>query len=156
MLWCRYWQVALDGVSVGGVPVSVTATNAILDTSTTAMTVGLLDGAAIHSVIFFNYPLPSLMPSNPGFPRRIEHPLGWAVWYGMWTFKISRREARLEEERGGFLHGREVGGAPHNCCKDTGSWGVLAKLHGSGILSPLKGHISYHGSQSGARYPWTS
>ena len=47
---CRYWQIALDGAVVGSSGIGLTATVAILDTGSSAITVGQTDGGSIHAV----------------------------------------------------------------------------------------------------------
>ena len=51
MCVCRYWAVQLSGVSVGSVQVAVSATQAIVDSGSTAILVDPDDALAIHQVL---------------------------------------------------------------------------------------------------------
>ena len=46
----RYWAVQLSGATVGSTAIELTAGVAIIDTGSTAITVGAVDGDAIHAV----------------------------------------------------------------------------------------------------------
>ena len=54
MLASRYWAVSLVGASVASTNVSLTASAAIIDTGSTAITVGAMDGIALHEVTLQN------------------------------------------------------------------------------------------------------
>ena len=49
----RYWALPLDNARVAATAVQLTATGAIIDSGSTAITVGAVDGAAIHEVTSF-------------------------------------------------------------------------------------------------------
>ena len=61
MCICRYWTVALTGISVSGQGIGIAATQVVVDSGTSAILLGKEDAAAIHMVN---------LPSSPPDPLK--------------------------------------------------------------------------------------